>query len=681
MSELTPSELFRLKFEELVRHPCGLALPKVPLSWLGIPWFCSFFGEGHLLWAQSDLDHDNAQLQEQIQSTQHPMLEDMPDRWEASDLDLPWTCPNRLPWNKSLRALAMDTLGLSEEQCLTMDSLVRAHGRPKHATFWLMLPWMESQAALTFQEALGPESYLHDLRFRSLKSGMDILYGTRYERSIRSHAQPILDERWQYRLRQKYRNIVWTMTIEKPVDRSFAELPGFFVQGKRGKMLWLLGDFHPQSGNRLLGNTQRMPAFANPWSHYPGTEHPMPSSRMSNGNQARGFSLQSAWRNYLIVMNSYALGILSNPLDGAPNTALWMNSLSLEKERSWGILGLQFAVPFSLNLPTSWNPFILATQIIKTEKALTPVTQFVNPLKTMGVNYKIQRKNYFFQSNFAIRPAMPNLPLNRIQKTRHSVFDNILAWDYSQLHTLVITPDPSWSMGMRWSKRPQGTEASSIFSRTLPTECELQSLELNAVWSPLPYWSLSLRSHWVEEGPDQSIGGHFIAWNRGLDGRILKGPLKDSRYTMIYKEAERGRQGDYLFQYLRMPWPLAQRKELAQGMSGYIQVAHGYSNPQQQTWAIAYNMLWKRVFRTQVDLKIGQTWAIAGPEGERVTVREDHSFGTGWWTGSSEQYRFTASLQGNTGGNGWRLWVRRIDDDENIRWESGFTYSQRWSEP
>jgi len=149
---------------------------------------------------------------------------------------------------------------------------------------------------------------------------------------------------------------------------------------------------------------------------------------------------------------------------------------------------------------------------------------------------------------------------------------------------------------------------------------------------------------------------------------------------MIYKQAERGRQGDYLFQYLRMPWPLPQRKGLDQGMSGYLQIAHGYSNPHQQTWVIAYNLLWKRVFQTQVDLKIGQTWAIAGPEGERVTVREDQSFGTGWWTGSSGQYRFTASLQGRSSGNGWRLWVRRIDDDENIRWESGLTYSQRWNE-
>ncbi|MFM7747038.1 MAG: hypothetical protein ACKO7X_03875, partial [Bacteroidota bacterium] len=292
----------------------------------------------------------------------------------------------------------------------------------------------------------------------------------------------------------------------------------------------------------------------------------------------------------------------------------------------------------------------------------------------------IQKRNYFFQSNVAIRSYNPNLAWNKTQNPKHPVLDHILSWDYSQLHTLIMTPHPSWILGLRWSKLSQGTEASRIFSITLPTEGRRQSLDLNALWSTVPYWSLTLRSHWVEEGPDQQFGSQFIAWNRGLEGRILKGPFKDSRFTMIYKQAERGRQGDYLFQYLRMPWPLPQRKGLDQGMSGYLQIGHGYSNPHQQTWVIAYNLLWKRVFRTQVDLKVGQTWAIAGPEGERVTVREDQSFGTGWWTGSSGQYRFTASLQGRSGGNGWRLWVRRIDDDEYIRWESGLTFSQRWNE-
>ncbi|MFM8978248.1 MAG: hypothetical protein ACKOJE_09385, partial [Bacteroidota bacterium] len=342
-------------------------MPKVALSWLGIQWFCTLLGEGHFLWAQSELDQDNAQIQEQIQAIQHPMLEDMTDRWENSTLDLPWTLQNRLPWNKSLRALAMDTLGLSKEQCSSMDSLLRVHGRPKQAAFWLMLPWMESQVALTFQEALGREFPLHNLRFRAFKSGIDILYGTSYERSSIRNEQAILEERWQYRLRQQYHNIGWAMTIEKPADRSFAGIPGFFIQGIRGKMIWLLGDFHPQSGNRLLGNTQRIPAFANPLAHIPGSEIPFASSRMSNGNQARGFSLQSAWGNHLIVMNSYALGILNSSLPDAalddlalgvnalPKTAVWMNSLAWEKERSWGILGIQFAMPSSLNLPASWN--------------------------------------------------------------------------------------------------------------------------------------------------------------------------------------------------------------------------------------------------------------------------------------------------------------------------------------
>jgi len=692
MSDNNPSEPFRIKLDGILRHQCGLTIPRHAFGWLRIQWLCTLLGEGQLLWAQSDLDQDNAQTQEQIQAMQHPMLEDMPDRWENYALDLPWTLQNKLPWNKSLRALAMDTLGLSKEQCLAMDSLVKAHGRPKQAPFWLMLPFMESLMALTFQEALEREFPLHDLSFRALKSGMDVLYGTRFERLIRGNELAILDERWQYRLRQQLRNIGWSMTIEKPADQSFAEIPGFFVQGIRGKMMWLLGDFHPQSGNRLLGNTQRIPAFANPWAHIPGSEIPFASSRMSNGNQARGFSLQSAWGNHLIVMNSYALGILSSPLQDAtmddlalgvntlPKTAVWMNSLAWEKERSWGILGLQLAMPSSLNLPESWNSTILTTQMIKTKNNINPLDQIITNLKALGFNYRIQRKNYFFQSNVAIRASYPPLPLNKVQKPRHPVLDNILSWDYSHLHTLIMTPHPSWSLGLRWSKLSQSTEALRIFSITLPTEGVHQSLDLNALWSPVPYWSITLRSHWVEEGPEQQFGSHFIGWNRGLEGRMLKGPFKDTRYTMIYKQAERGRKGDYLFQYLRMPWPLPQRKGLDQGMSGYVQIAHGYSTAHQQTWVIAYNLLWKRVFRTHADLKIGQTWAIAGPEGERVTVREDQSFGTGWWTGSSGQYRFTASLQGRSGGNGWRLWVRRIEDEDHIRWESGLTYSQRWNE-
>jgi hypothetical protein len=233
---------------------------------------------------------------------------------------------------------------------------------------------------------------------------------------------------------------------------------------------------------------------------------------------------------------------------------------------------------------------------------------------------------------------------------------------------------------MRWTKLSQGSEALRIFSITFPTEGVNQSLELNTQWFPVPYWSITFRSQWEEEGPDQQFGNQLITWNRGLEGRIIKGPFKDTRYTMIYKQAGRGRQGDYLFQYLRMPWPIPQHKGLSEGMSGYVQIAHGFSNPHQQTWVIAYNLLWKRVFRTQADLKVGQTWAISGTEGESVTVREDQCFGTGWWTGSSEQYRFTASLQGRSGGNGWRLWVRRIEDDVKIRWEIGFTYSQRWNE-
>ena len=692
MSDWNLKEIFRFHLDYLRQNPSGLMMPRPVLRNMGIHCILTLFGERQPLWAQSDLDQDNAQIQEQIQATQHPMLEDMPDRWEASALDLPWIIKNRLPWNESLRSLCKDTLNLTVEQCKAMDSLVKAHGRPEHATFWMMLPWMESMAALVFQQALDREFPNQNLEIRTLKSGMEVLYRTCYQRSHSVNQQPTFDEEWQYRIRQQIRNIGYSITLEKPSERRFVGIPGFFIQGIGGKILWLLGDFHPQSGNRLFCNTRRIPAFANPWAHIPGSEIPFASSRMSGGNQTRGFSLQSTWGTHLIVMNSYALGILSSSLHESiadsstllltnqPKTALWMHSFAWEKERTWGILGVQLALPSSIRVPATVNSSILSAQIIQTKNTLASVDQIINNLKALGINYKIQRKNYFFQSNFTIRPSNPLLSLNKAQKPKQSFIDFLLSWNFSHLHTLVMTPHPHWTLGLRWSKLSHGSEALRSFSIALPIEGTRQSLDINTLWSPVHNWSITFRSHWLEEGPIQGYGNHFTAWNRGLEGRMLKGPFKDSRYTMIYKQAGRGRQGNYLFQYLRMPWPLSQRKGLEQGMSGFVQVAHGYSNPNQQTWVIAYNLLWKRIFRTQSDLKIGQTWVIAGPEGEHVTVREDQSFGTGWWTGSSGQYRFTASLQGRSGGNGWRLWVRRTKDDGHIRWECGLTFSQRWNE-
>lgn len=671
----------------------GLMMPKSSLRLLGIHCIFSLFGEVKTLWAQSDLDQDNAQIQEQILVTQHPMLEDMPDRCVQSVLNLPWIIKNRLPWNKSLEALTKDTLGLSHKQCKAMDSLVRVYGRPTHAAFWMMIPWMEAATAFAFQRAMDREFPIIDMHSRILKSGIDIFYGTRYVRTLHEYDEPVYDERWQYRIGHQFRNIGWVMTFEKPTDRSIADLPGFFMQGKRELTQWLIGDFHPQSGNRLFHNTLRIPAFANPWAHLPGTEIPYASSRMNGGNQVRGLALQTAWRHHLLVMNSYALGSFHIPhSDSATEVKsayvpikqrkiLWIHSMAWQMEKPWGIFGLQSALPSVLTIPSAWNPTILTTQSLQPNNPLIAPDQFSKDLQTFGINYHIQRRNYFFQSNLAIHPAISEKPLNKNQDPyAHSSLDIPQALDISQLHTLIITPHPHWSLGMRWSKLSQGSEAKHSINLLWPKEGPRQALDLNAQWSPVPYWSITMRSHWVEEGPIHRDGDRFIAWNRGLEGRILKGPFKESRYTMIYKQAERGSQGDYLFQYLRMPWPISAQRGDDHGRGGYVQITHGYSSPAQQTWALAYNILWRRIFRTRADFKMGQTWVIAGSEGERVTVREDQSFGAGWWTGSSGQYRFTASLQGRSGSNGWRFWVRRIEDEETLRWETGLAFSQRWNE-
>lgn len=302
-------------------------------------------------------------------------------------------------------------------------------------------------------------------------------------------------------------------------------------------------------------------------------------------------------------------------------------------------------------------------------------------LGSLGFNMHIQRHNYYFQSNWLAHPSTAAEAWIKDPKPSNPTHSQFLqAWALSQLHTLVLTPHSHWSIGLRLSKISQRSEAAGWVNSDWPTNAKRQSFDINAQWSPVPSWSITARSHWIEEKQDQHHGFRNISWVRGLDGKLLKGPFRDGRYTMIYKEGERGRQGYYLFQYLRLPWPSTGPRGEKQGLGGYLQIAHGYSKPSQQTWALAYQMLWKRIFRTGADLKIGQTWVIAGSEGEQVTVREDYSFGAGWWTGSSRQYRFTASLQGRGGGYGWRLWLRRIEDELALRWETGLTFTQRWDE-
>lgn len=671
----------------------GLMHSRSFLPLLGLHWFISMFGQAKMAWAQSDLDQDNAQIQEQILSSLHPMLEDMPDRWETSFMNLPWINPRRIPWNQSLKALAMDSLGIGFLQRKSMDSLVRAHGRPDHAAFWMMLPWMEGSTALAFQQMLDKEFPVTELHLRGIKPGMDIQFGTRLISAANEKIVSAYNERWQYRIRQKFGQIGCAITLEKATEQNIPGLPGFYVQGKTGALQWILGDFHTQSGNRLFHNTLRIANFTNPWAHLPGTDIPLASCRMNSGNQVRGLSLQSVLGPHLLVTNSYALrrvhrldaDLASDPripslADYQPNT-LWIHSMAWQIQKPWGGLGLQSAWPSWLKIPPSWDSSLFAARSTELPPSNAHQEMISEELKCLGFNIHIQKQNYFFQSNLLAQPSGPIKALNKEASPSGQFYGlNLPDLYISQLHTLVLTPHPQWSMGLRWSRLYPGREATRWVNSVWPQGSMRQSLDINTQWSPIPYWSITWRSHWVEESPNLLYGERFIAWTNGLDGRILKGPFKDGRYTMIFKKDGPGRQVHYLFQYLRLPWPYTAPRKEDRGLSGFIQFAHGYSKPSQQTWALAYNMLWKRIFRTDTDLKIGQTWVIAGAEGERVTVREDQSFGAGWWTGSSRQYRFTASLQGRSGGYGWRLWVRRIEDELALRWETGMTFSQRWEE-
>jgi hypothetical protein len=436
-----------------------------------------------------------------------------------------------------------------------------------------------------------------------------------------------------------------------------------------------------------------MSSFTNPWAHLPGTEIPLASCKMNSGNQVRGLGLQTVWGPHLLVMNSYALRRIhrldadsaSDPeipsvAGNLPNT-LWIHSLAWQIQKTWGVFGLQGAWPSWLKIPATWDSSLLAARKIELRNPNVLPEKVSDRLRSLGFNLHIQKHNYFFQSNLIAHPSGTAEPMNKEPTPSGQSYGQTLpAWFLSQLHTLVLTPHPHWSMGIRWSRLLRGSEAIGWVNSAWPSENMHQSLDINMQCSPVPHWSITARLHWAEDGSDQNHVDRHIAWTSGLDGRILKGPFKDGRYTMIYKQAEQGRLGYYLFQYLRLPWPCPAPRRENHSMGGFVQIAHGYSKPSQQTLVLAYNLLWKRILSTDVDLKIGQTWVIAGIQGERVTVREDQSFGAGWWTGSSSQYRFTASLQGRVGASGWRLWVRRIKDEPALRWETGLTFSQRWDE-
>jgi hypothetical protein len=681
--------LFPPKGKQL--HHFGLVLPCTSLKLLGMHCILTLFGEIKILMAQSELELDNARIQEQLIATQHPMLEDSPDSWEQSGFVLSWLIPNRLPWNKAMRTLALDTLLLSQEQCRAMDSLVKIYGRPTHAAFWMMNPWMSGQGALAFQRALDREFPNLEQRNQPMKSGIEFFYGTLVDPFNKSYNELALLQRWQYRIRHQFRNIGLSITLEKSINQDLAGIPGFFIQGKRGSVRWVIGDFHLQSENRLFHNTLRMPAFSNPCGHFPGSEILSASSRMISSNQVRGLGLQTSWNGAILVLRSFAAGVMDEvpyPLNTIQdsttynhNSLAWMHTSSLQMHKTWGVIGIQSALTSTLKIPRSWNPLVMVTPNRLFDLIIQPPPKFSDHLHFMGINYRVQKHNFFFQGNWSVHPPKREEPVNNTPIQGNSPRLSFQSsWDISQILTLVLTPHPAWSLGMRWTKLAQGDEIQRTMNFVWPKEGNRKMMDFNLQWSPKLLWSITLRSHWIEEGPGLGAGNSFMSWNRGLEGRILKGAFKESRYTILYQQPKRGDQRDYLFQYLRMPWPHHGSKEEQTHFDGFVQFAHGYSSPQKQTWAIAYNIFWKRIFHKRADLKVGQTWVIAGPEGERVTLREDQSFGAGWWTGSDRQYRFTASVQGRGSAGGWRLWARQIKQDDNLRWETGISYSQRWDE-
>ena len=232
-----------------------------------------------------------------------------------------------------------------------------------------------------------------------------------------------------------------------------------------------------------------------------------------------------------------------------------------------------------------------------------------------------------------------------------------------RLWTLVLTPHPRWSFGIRHSKVYHTNDPAKSFPMTQAiTEPESLSI-LNAVWQLKPFWNLAFR-----------VDHHAV----GLEAASIKGPLQNFRYFLLFHQATTKNPRYSVRQYLRLPWTIHPSQ------SGEVQVGYTHSwmedEATRHSLVLAHQMLWRRKTGSDLKLRLGQSWLLAGAEGETIMVREDQRFGNTWWRGSSTQWRLTASLQGRSHGTGWRLWIRRIQDEDGARWECSLRLTQRWTD-
>ena len=230
-----------------------------------------------------------------------------------------------------------------------------------------------------------------------------------------------------------------------------------------------------------------------------------------------------------------------------------------------------------------------------------------------------------------------------------------------QCWSLLLTPHPRWSLGLRYrlSEPIQDPVRALSIPKTTP-QMDTQRI-LNALWQLRPYWNLAFRVQ------NQEFG---------MDLTATKGPLRSFRWFMIYQNTQNNKH--VLRQYLRIPWKSGPH------LQGDVQFTTAQSwhgiQPNNNCVILAYNTLWQLQNKSDIRIRVGQTWVISGPEGEALMVREEHRFGTAWWRGSQAQLRFHASIQGRSKGTGWRFWLRRVVDSESVRWECSLRLTQRWTD-
>ena len=561
------------------------------------------------LWAQSELETEQALEQEQswLGEGMVPLLDSYrTETWlqrEGRGSQHPlrggWAA-----WEKSLDSMPWHP----HQKHATYQRFKQTGAQPCNPWYWLALPWLDSHTAHYWSRLFEPCSLFGPSSSATTMDAttMDAVSAWTWDQTPGLNEIPFNHSLLQYRLNQNSNNLRWALGWEYRPSNPQKESFGGYLEGSKTKNRWIIGDFHLQSANLLFYQTLRLPSFVQPWQHPPGSELTRPSIRWSSGNQVRGLSLQygTPWGRWIWS------GFVPNTRGRHP----LMQSLTFERHKG--------------RLEQSWQGGLLQKRW------------------RLGGNVAWHGTNYRLQLNGLWVP--PSLGFNG---------------HLGRLWTLILTPHPRWSFGIRHSKAYVPSDpAKSLKLNQAPLEPESLSI-LNAVWQLKPFWNLAFR-----------VDPHAV----GLEAACIKGPLQNFRYLLLFQQATTKNPRYSVRQYLRLPWTI-HPSQSGDVQVGYTQSWMNNESPR-HSLVLAHQMLWRRKTGSDLKLRLGQSWLLAGADGETIMVREDQRFGNTWWRGSSTQWRLTASLQGRTHGTGWRLWIRRIQDEDGTRWECSLRLTQRWTD-